>query len=122
MSKIDRQDNTVHSHGHVHTHMLENVHADMYTGNYREVYQSSGISRCLNACEQAIPPLPARLHREGTGIKPSLLSLYLFFSLLCSPSQSLLSFLFSVSHFCVCVRAPGLRSLVSESSAFARHS
>lgn len=107
MRKIDRQDNIVHLHRQIHTYTL-NIRTQMYTGNYREVYQSAGISPCLNACEQAIPSLPARLYREGTGITPPYFHCIFSFFLWClfPHSQSPLSSLFPVSHFrCLCVRA-----------------
>ncbi len=92
---------------HTHTYTL-NMHTEMYTGNYREVYQSAGISPCLNACEQPIPSLLARLYREGTGITPSYFHCIFFFFLLCLfPTPNLFCPL-SLSHFsflCLCVRA-----------------
>lgn len=82
MTKIDRQDNIAHLHRHIRTYPL-NIHTEMYTGNYREAYQSAGISPSLNACEQA-----------STGGDPGLLSLYISFF----PSH--VSFLLPVSFVC----------------------
>lgn len=98
MRKIDRQDNIVHLHRQIHTYTL-NIRTQMYTGNYREVYQSAGISPCLNACEQAIPSLPARLYREGTGITPPYFHCISSFFSLMSVSPLPVSFVLSLSCF-----------------------
>lgn len=131
MTEIDRQDNIAHLRRHVHTYTL-NIHTEMYTGNYREVYQSAGISPCLNACEQVIPSLPPRLHREGTRITAAYFHyIFSFFSshvpfpvpkLFCLPFYLVLIYLFA----CACVICiprelcarfePCLQFLVSDSS------
>lgn len=67
----------------------------MYTGNYREVYQSAGISPCLNACERAIQPSRPCLRRKAAGI-----TLHTF---------TVSSVSLSVSHF-LCLCATGLQA------------
>lgn len=91
MSKIDRQDNIVHLHRHIHTY-APNIHTEMYTGNYRKVYQSAGISpmfKCVWACHSIFACTP--LQGGNRDYPPYFHCLFFFLGLFPTPNLFVLS-------------------------------